>query len=106
MKERGITLIALVITIIVLLILAGVTINMVLGDDGIIAQAKESTEVNKEGRLKEAVKVYEAEKEIEKNGGTAARTEEEFFEDLFEENLVIKKEPHTIKLKNGDSLYA
>ena len=29
-KERGITLIALVITIIVLLILAGVTINMVL----------------------------------------------------------------------------
>jgi len=39
-KQRGITLIALVITIIVLLILAGVTINMVLGDDGIIGQAQ------------------------------------------------------------------
>jgi len=39
-NQRGITLIALVVTIIVLLILAGVTINMVLGDDGIIGQAQ------------------------------------------------------------------
>lgn len=38
-KENGVTLVALVITIIVLLILAGVTISMVLGDDGIVAQA-------------------------------------------------------------------
>ena len=42
MKQKGITLIALVITIIVLLILAGVTISMVLGDEGIIAQAQEA----------------------------------------------------------------
>ena len=41
-SEKGITLIALVITIIVLLILAGVTISMVLGDDGIIGQAKQA----------------------------------------------------------------
>ena len=39
-KENGVTLVALVITIIVLLILAGVTISMVLGDDGILSQAK------------------------------------------------------------------
>ena len=41
-KQRGITLIALVITIIVLLILAGVTIAMVLGPNGIVNRAKES----------------------------------------------------------------
>ena len=39
-SERGITLIALVITIIVLLILAGVTIAMVLRPNGIIDRAK------------------------------------------------------------------
>ena len=38
-KERGITLIALVITIIVLLILAGVAISMLSGDNGILKQA-------------------------------------------------------------------
>ena len=38
---KGITLVALVITIVVLLILAGVSINTVLGDDGIIKKAKE-----------------------------------------------------------------
>ena len=41
--QKGITLIALVITIIVLLILAGVTINMVLGDDGIIQNAQQAS---------------------------------------------------------------
>ena len=44
MKERGITLVALVITIIVLLILAGVTINLTLGEDGIIRRAQQALE--------------------------------------------------------------
>ena len=38
-KEQGITLIALIITIIVLLILAGVSINATIGDNGIISNA-------------------------------------------------------------------
>ena len=41
-KEKGITLVALVITIIVLLILAGVTISMVVGDNGIITKAQQA----------------------------------------------------------------
>lgn len=41
-KERGITLVALVVTIVVLLILAGVSISLILGNNGIIAKAKES----------------------------------------------------------------
>ena len=40
MKEKGITLIALIVTIIVLLLLAGVTISMVTGNNGILGKAK------------------------------------------------------------------
>ncbi len=40
--EIGITLIALVVTIVILLILSGVTINMLLGEDGIIRTAQEA----------------------------------------------------------------
>lgn len=41
-ENGGITLVALVVTIVVLLILAGVSINLVLGNSGIIAKAKEA----------------------------------------------------------------
>ena len=41
-KNKGITLVALVGTIVVLLILAGVSINLVLGNNGIIAKAQEA----------------------------------------------------------------
>ena len=50
-EQRGITLMALVITIIVLLILAGITIGMLTGDNGIIKStqnAKEQTEIASE----------------------------------------------------------
>ena len=43
-KQTGITLIALVVTIIVLIILAGVSISMVVGDNGIITQAQRAKE--------------------------------------------------------------
>ena len=42
-KQNGITLIALVISIIVMLILAGVSLNMTVGDNGIIKQAQNAT---------------------------------------------------------------
>ena len=41
-NERGITLVALVITIVVLLILAGISISLVLGENGLISNAKEA----------------------------------------------------------------
>ena len=50
-KQKGITLIALVITIIVLLILAGVSIAILVGDNGILTQAnkaKANTEIAEE----------------------------------------------------------
>lgn len=56
-SQKGITLIALVITIIVLLILAGVTIRMVLGDEGIIQQATDARETNDNAAMEEKVKL-------------------------------------------------
>ena len=41
-QEKGITLIALVVTIVVLLILAGVSISLVLNNNGVISKAKEA----------------------------------------------------------------
>ena len=38
--NRGITLIALIVTIIVLILLAGVTLNLLMGDNGILNRAK------------------------------------------------------------------
>ena len=62
-KQRGITLIALVITIIVLIILAGVTINTLIGENGIITQAIDSKTKHKEGELKEAIELKLLEQE-------------------------------------------
>lgn len=56
-KEKGITLIALVITIIILLILAGVTISLLTGNNGILSQAKVSKEKDKIGKIEEEVKL-------------------------------------------------
>ena len=46
--ERGITLVALVITIIILIILTTVTMDMVLGDNGFINKANETKEDSEE----------------------------------------------------------
>lgn len=43
-KEQGITLIALMITIVILLILAAVSIYMLLGDNGLITKAQQASE--------------------------------------------------------------
>ena len=55
--EKGITLIALIITIIILLILAGVTITMLTGDNGILKQATNARETNTKAELEEQVKL-------------------------------------------------
>jgi hypothetical protein len=56
-KEQGITLIALIITIIVLLILAGVSISQLLGDNGIITKTVEASGATKSATAKEDVEL-------------------------------------------------
>ena len=54
----GITLIALVITIIVMLILAGISLNAVIGDNGIINQAQSATYMQSVAKLEEYLNDY------------------------------------------------
>ena len=54
-EMKGITLVALVVTIVVLLILAGVSINAVVGDNGIIKKAQQSANLSKEAEAKEVI---------------------------------------------------
>ena len=56
-KERGITLIALVITIIVLLILAGVTIASITGENGILSKATQASQKTTQEKEREEIKM-------------------------------------------------
>ena len=56
-ENKGITLIALVITIIILLILAGVVIATLTGDNGILGKAKTAKTTNDEEKAKEQIKI-------------------------------------------------
>lgn len=56
-EHKGITLIALVVTIVVLLILAGVTISMLRGENGIIKQAQKANDATIVGKEKEAISI-------------------------------------------------
>ncbi len=56
-NEEGITLIALVITIVVLLILAGISIQMLTGDNGILTRAGEAKQATEKANAKEQIQV-------------------------------------------------
>ena len=63
-KQTGITLIALVVTIIILIILAGVSISMIVGDNGIITQAQKAVEDTKQAQEKESIQLAILENEL------------------------------------------
>ena len=57
-KMKGITLVALVVTVVVLLILAGISLNLVLGDNGIITKAQEAAAKTEESSATESFSMY------------------------------------------------
>ena len=85
-EQKGITLIALVVTIIVLIILAGVSINMLVGENGIITQSQRAKEKTEEASTSEMVSIAvlgatkengnidlaQLKEEIEARGGTVS----------------------------------
>lgn len=99
-KSQGITLIALVITIIVLLILAGITIATLTGDNGILSKATTAKESTKKEEGREIIKLAIEEMRIEK----LEKGEEltlEYIADNIHEKLEIPKEDVT---KNGEPI--
>ena len=83
-KNRGITLISLVVTIIVLLILAGITINMLFGKNGLLNRATEATEEYSKSEAREKIELLLSEYTIEKATG-----ENTDFAKFLRENLQV-----------------
>ncbi len=82
-RERGITLIALVVTIIVLLILASISISVILGDNGLIEMAKEAGRKTNEAVEKEQGDIANITNDIKDylNGTTGEKTLVQMFRD-------------------------
>ena len=64
-RQKGVTLIALVITIIVLIILVGVSINTLVGENGIIIQAQRAKEETQQGKRDEQGGLLSLEQQID-----------------------------------------
>lgn len=97
--KRGITLIALVVTIVVLLILAGVTIATLTGNNGILTQANKAKEESEKAEIIEKIQLAAQSAKIKTKGGEI--TEDNIVEEL-NKNIGEKDVAYTIK-KEGQS---
>ena len=70
-NKKGITLIALVVTIVVLLILAGVTINLLLDENGIIAKSKDARSGTRASQVEDEVGMWKQHNFINKESNQA-----------------------------------
>ena len=97
-QKKGITLLALVITIIILLILAGITLNLTLGQNGIITRAKEAGKNYMDAAEREqydlAKFLNETENMINQTGGNENSNENTGTDDLKQQ---ITEQQETIK---------
>lgn len=82
--KDGITLIALVVTIMVLLILAGISIGMIFGENGLISRATGSAEEYEKAELKEKIELLLSEYVMEN-----VTRENTNFEEFLRENLQV-----------------
>ena len=107
-KESGITLIALVITIIVLLILAGVAISMLSGENGILRKAAEAKTKTEEKSMEEQIKLAIM-GAMDGNGSKIDK--EKIAEELGinkndingnAKDIIVKKDGKTFNVKNGE----
>lgn len=66
--QKGITLVAIVVTIIVLIILAGISVNLLLGDNGILQKAKDASVAQEKAEIKEKIGLDITAKQIQGQG--------------------------------------
>ena len=90
--NKGITLIALIVTIVVLLILAGVSIAVITGDDGVIKSANQAKTEQRGGTVEDRVAVWKAGKATSKYTHRETKTEDEMLNDLISDKLVFEDE--------------
>ena len=100
MKNKGITLIALVVTIVVLLILAGITISLVFSENGIISKSKNAKEQTEISQVREQLELAKGPEYIEGNG---KYNSDSYFERIEAEGIIGNKDTDVID--NGDGTY-
>ncbi len=91
-NEKAITLIALVVTIVVLLILAAVSISMLAGENGVITQAQNSKLETRGGEVEERINIWKNENKLNKYSYVEVKTERDFIKDLKDQKLVFDNE--------------
>ena len=99
-EERGITLIALVVTIVVLLILAGITISLVFGSNGVIQKAQDSKEQTEIGEMREKLEMAKVPVYADGNGSYKVQ---DYWDRIESEGLIADKTVDIID--NGDGTY-
>ena len=108
-STRGITLIALVITIIVLLILAGVAISMLSGENGILNQAATAKTETEKKSTEEAVKLAAIDALMRGDNLTTIEDVEHLTESLTSQGLTPEKVEKNVKGKYtveiGEKIY-
>ena len=93
-NEKGITLIALAITIIVILLLAGVTISTMQGNSGIISKADESKSQTERKEVIEKAKMTISEKVVNNGGNELTRSE---LKEILEQYFINVPEDYTLE---------
>ena len=109
-NTKGITLIALVVTIIILLILAGISIAMLTGNNGVLTQGQRAKEETRIASVEETVKLYKQGKYIDFATKTTTENANEVLEDLKKQKLLsedeIDRENEIITIKRKDGSIA
>ena len=109
-NTKGITLIALVVTIIILLILAGISIAMLTGNNGVLTQGQRAKEETRIASVEETVKLYKQGKYIDSATKTTTENANEVLEDLKKQKLLsedeIDRENEIITIKRKDGSIA
>lgn len=90
--NKGITLIALIVTIVVLLILAGVSIAVITGDNGVIKSANQAKTEQRGGTVEDRVAVWKAGKATSEYTHIQTKTENEMLNDLIKDKLLFEDE--------------
>ena len=91
-KTKGITLVALVVTIIVLLILAGVAINFTIGEDGIFKRAQNAVDLYSEAAAKEKLEIMYAGYLIDGGYKDTEKDEIDIFLDIMGDKEITKED--------------
>ena len=96
-NQRGITLIALVVTIIVLLILAGITINLAFNSNGILNRAGQAKESLRQAQIKELIDLWKFDNEIGNKTSTDVKPLSQVIKDLKDAKLITPEEEEQLK---------